>query len=278
MIALDSVLASLLARDSGEPGGGGYSFLAVGNERSANFGNGIHIDGLELNHQWEKSADFEGRVNAYIDEHLLRTFRYFSPLASLWEVQIAGYFSVECAPFLSCFCSCNSYTGNEWAAAWCGSCAKCLFVFILLSAWLPRQSVVDIFGGMDLLGVYSPTQHLDKLLGSSHCGSKPLDCVGTPEETSASLSCAAARYDVLPWVLRLSQYAWRHGDMRRLVSDFGEASASAPPWFSAHAMHARVAEVLLPLIPETCAEASSNSKGREPETMDVPGECWDVCE
>jgi len=243
--------------------------MAVGNERSANFGNGFSYLGADVNHQWEKGLAFERSLSDYIDGQLLRGFRYFSPLATLWEVQIAGYFALKCSPFFSSFCSCNSYNGNDWASDWCCRCAKCLFVYILLSAWLPPESVQSIFGGRDLLGTYGPTRHLDGLLGHGH---KPLDCVGTADEASASLRCAAARHAAAPpWAIRLSEASWRGGDMGGLVREFGEAPGTAPKWFSQEAVHEHILDLLLPRIPEPpCATAAADES-----SLDIPGSCWD---
>ncbi|CAE8652282.1 unnamed protein product, partial [Polarella glacialis] len=76
--------------------------VAVGNERSANFGNGIFLQGpagsaeqLEVNHQWDKSFEFELAFHRYVRQHICSELHHFSPLQLLWEVQIAQLFATR---------------------------------------------------------------------------------------------------------------------------------------------------------------------------------------
>ncbi|KAL3671582.1 hypothetical protein V7S43_003498 [Phytophthora oleae] len=57
LVAFDSVLAAIL---------GDFTYVAVGNERSANYGNNVVHEGRPVNHQYDKSFDFETRAHAYI--------------------------------------------------------------------------------------------------------------------------------------------------------------------------------------------------------------------
>ncbi|ETN13573.1 hypothetical protein PPTG_08338, partial [Phytophthora nicotianae INRA-310] len=52
LVAFDSVLAAIL---------GDFTHIAVGNERSANYGNNVVHEGRAVNHQYDKSFDFETR-------------------------------------------------------------------------------------------------------------------------------------------------------------------------------------------------------------------------
>ena len=116
LICFDALLVSLLL---------GFDHVAVGNEHSANFGNGVWVGSHEVNHQFDKSYAFESRAHAYIKTHfrirqraddasdsdndssmtsstvgggiqaspLTNELHYFSALQPLWEVQIAWLFA-----------------------------------------------------------------------------------------------------------------------------------------------------------------------------------------
>ncbi|KAF4133747.1 hypothetical protein GN958_ATG17084 [Phytophthora infestans] len=84
LVAFDSVLAAIL---------GDFTHVAVGNECSANYGNNVIHEGRAVNHQYDKSFEFETRAHAYIRKYLVQDLHYFSALQHLWEVQIARAFA-----------------------------------------------------------------------------------------------------------------------------------------------------------------------------------------
>jgi len=67
---------------------------------------------------------------------------------------------------------------------WCGKCAKCLFVFISLSAFLSKEKVLEIFG-KNLFEDKNLLTLFEELLGIRNF--KPFECVGTPEEAKEAL-------------------------------------------------------------------------------------------
>ena len=87
---------------------------------------------------------------------------YFSFLRPLSELQIAGLFS-KLKPYHSVFRSCNAGSKEE---KWCGHCAKCLFVYILMSAYLPSDEVAGIFG-RDMLNDPEMKELFEQLSGLS---------------------------------------------------------------------------------------------------------------
>ncbi|RLN97537.1 hypothetical protein BBJ28_00006680 [Nothophytophthora sp. Chile5] len=182
LVAFDSVLAAIL---------GGFTHIAVGNERSANFGNNVVHEGRPVNHQYDKSFDFETRAHAYIRTYLVEDLHYFSALQHLWEVQIARTFasrSLACPTgrenFLRVFLSCNEAPDGD---KWCCQCAKCAFVFILMSAWCSPEHLEGIFGeNLYEKPVMFPI--FQSLLDED--GVKPMECVGTVHETWLSLYLA----------------------------------------------------------------------------------------
>ena len=70
------------------------------------------------------------------------------------------------------------------AGKWCGECAKCLFVFICLAAFLPKKGVLNIFG-KNLFEDKSLIPLFEELIGVRNF--KPFECVGTPEEVKEAL-------------------------------------------------------------------------------------------
>jgi hypothetical protein len=96
------------------------------------------------------------------------------------------------APFHSVFLSCNSSktTAADSSSAvlkqWCNGCEKCVFVFLLLSAFLSPPAVTQIFG-KDLFRCPELEPVFLSVLGLSVDGVKPFECIGTPEESLAAL-------------------------------------------------------------------------------------------
>lgn len=153
--------------------------IALSNERSASQPTVI---GTHINHQYSKSLEFEDDFRAYTARHLSPLFNYFSFLRPISELSIAQLFSHHCGAYHAVFRSCNMGSKQD---VWCGHCAKCLFVYIILSPFLPERALVSIFGH-NLLDDASLQTEFDQLLGRS--ATKPFECVGTIEEVRAALS------------------------------------------------------------------------------------------
>lgn len=154
-------------------------YIALSNERSANEETGIY-HGVNINHQYSKTFEFESDFHAYVKTTFDQAPEYFSLLRPLYEIQIMKLFSTY-AEYFSTFRSCNI---GKKENVWCGSCAKCLFVSLLLSAFLPAQKVTEIFG-KDLLSDEKLVNVLKQLTGDAQM--KAFECVGTKQETMVSL-------------------------------------------------------------------------------------------
>ncbi len=155
-------------------------YVALSNENSANESN---VVGEKINHQYSKSFEFECDFESYANEFLKAPVKYFSFLRPLNELQIAKIFSKH-EKFHSTFKSCNvGSKGAEWK--WCCNCAKCLFAYIILSPFLYKEKIVNIFGE-DLFNKESLLQNFIELTGNGN--TKPFDCVGTYEEVNYSIS------------------------------------------------------------------------------------------
>jgi UDP-N-acetylmuramoylalanine--D-glutamate ligase len=166
-----------------------FRYMIVGNEYSSNFGN-IDNRGEVINHQWSKSVEFESLLQQYLRENITKDIVYFSLLRPFYELRVTKMFA-EYPQYFSIFSSCNRNFAIRVETPdnrWCGKCAKCAFMFALLSAFLPKNTVVGIFGRnlfaqADLIPLYRDLAGIG--------GPKPFDCVGMFEETRAALRRAS---------------------------------------------------------------------------------------
>lgn len=151
--------------------------IVLSNESSANQSN---VRGTDINHQYSKSYAFEEDFRKYTEKNIMNEIRYFSLLRPFNELQIAKYFA-SCPQYLDVFRSCNRGSREN---RWCGKCAKCLFVFIMLSPFVDYERLTKIFGS-DLLNDEDLTGDFDGLIGFK--GIKPFECVGTSDEIRLAL-------------------------------------------------------------------------------------------
>ncbi len=157
-------------------------YVALSNEWSANEGNTVFL-GQNINHQYSKTFEFEQAFIQYVHHYLTPEVKYFSWLRPLHEIQIAKMFS-RYPQYFSTFLSCNR---GQKTGKWCGECPKCLFVYILLSAFLDQGELQKIWGE-DLLAKVSLLYILEELTGETEV--KSLECVGTRQESIFALALA----------------------------------------------------------------------------------------
>ena len=155
--------------------GSGSRYIALSNESSANERT---VPGTDINHQYSKSIEFERDFRTYVSEHLNEEIQYFSFLRPLNEMQIARLFS-QCKDYHDVFRSCNAGSKTD---SWCGHCPKCLFTWLILSPFIPRHRLTEIFG-KDLLTDATLRPVFEELNGTAPV--KPFECVGTVEEVRA---------------------------------------------------------------------------------------------
>lgn len=168
----------------------GYSSFVVANEFSSNFGNAKY-KGRTINHQWSKSSEFENLFQNYVEKNISPDLAYFSLLRPFYEIRIAEMF-VKMKKYLYDFSSCNNNFkanpnakpgGSKESPLWCGHCAKCVFVFLILSPFLSKDELLKIFGRNLFLDVGLLITVRD-ILGFGR--TKPFDCVGTYAEARAA--------------------------------------------------------------------------------------------
>jgi hypothetical protein len=163
----------------------------MSNEKSANYGN-VMYKGVEINHQWSKSLEFEKMFQEYIHDYISSSLEYFSLLRPWSELRIVQEF-VKYPKYFHVFSSCNNnfkvYEKSETnqQKKWCGHCPKCAFVFSLLSAFLTKEQLQGIFG-KNLYADEALIPLYKELLGIKDF--KPFECVGTPEEVKVAMYMA----------------------------------------------------------------------------------------
>jgi UDP-N-acetyl-alpha-D-muramoyl-L-alanyl-L-glutamate epimerase len=162
----------------------GYRGLVVGHEHSANTGN-LHWDatGEEVNHQWGKGWEAEALLDRYVGAHLLEGVRYFSVLQPISDEVIFELLSRD-ASMAALTHSCNI------KKPWCGTCAKCAYVWLQFAAHLPADVVNTTFGAA-LIENPANARWFDELLGLAE--HSPFECVGSPPEARLALELAHRR-------------------------------------------------------------------------------------
>ena len=180
----------------------GYDAVTLANERSASAGNVVY-DGIEVNHQFSKSARAEALLRGAVAE-TGSPVNVFSLLRPASELGIARTFA-GMPQYHAAFTSCNTIFRLDpalRATSWCGNCPKCRFVFLILAPYLDPEAMRGIFHKpmLDELDQYEGFALL-----TATGGHKPFECVGEEEESLAAISLLAAdeRWRDRPVVARL---------------------------------------------------------------------------
>lgn len=192
-------------------------YITLSNEGSANESTVI---GTKINHQYSKTYEYENDFNNYTKKYFNIDIKYFSFLRPLSEFQIALLFS-NYTKYHKIFRSCNvGSKSTPWV--WCGKCAKCLFVYIVLSPKLYKDSLVDIFG-KDLYEDKDLLETFKELIGDAK--TKPFDCVGTIKEVRYAVSLTIKKLNStnLPYLL---EYYKNNYDMidEKLENEYNEVN------------------------------------------------------
>lgn len=209
IVAFSSYLAALIT---------GKKYIALSNESSANEGN---VNGTGVNHQYSKSTEFERDFRTYCEKWLTVPPEYFSMLRPWSEWQIAQRF-VRYPKYLPVFKSCNLGSKTD---SWCGKCAKCLYVYIMLAAFLDDAELKKIFGS-DMLDNPEFSGMFDGLVYADF--DKPFECVGTRAEIRLALYNAYKRREGGYVPLLLKKYISAEPDIPESLDDFYDGDNFIP--------------------------------------------------
>ena len=169
-------------------------YIVLSNENSANESN---VFGTKINHQYSKTYEYENDFNNYTKKYFKIDIHYFSLLRPLSEYQIGMLFS-HYDKYHKVFKSCNVGSKTEpWK--WCCNCPKCLFVYTILSPFLYKDKLIDIFGE-DLFEKKELLDTFIELIGYGN--NKPFECVGTYSEVRYAVSRLIKELDTLPYLVQ----------------------------------------------------------------------------
>jgi len=199
---------------------GNKKYIVLSNESSANESN---VRWLKVNHQYSKSFEFENDFNEYTKKYFWIWIKYFSFLRPLLEIQIAQLFS-KFGQYHKVFKSCNVWSKSKPRKRCC-NCPKCLFVYIILSPFLYKEKLVDIFG-QDLFENKELLQTFIDLTWNSD--NKPFECVWTYDEVNYAIALTIKKLDWnLPYLL---QYYVDHFEVKDydLLNYFNEENNLDP--------------------------------------------------
>jgi hypothetical protein len=215
------------------------TYIALSNESSANEPT---VAG-GANHQYSKSFEFENDFHAYERNFIGSRTYYFSLLRPLSELQIAAYFS-GLPDFLSVFRSCNVGSKQD---RWCGKCAKCLFVALILSPFLEPARLAGIFG-VDILDDGSLEGIFYQLIGLAP--EKPFECVGSRNEVNCAINLGIAKYLRNGWVLPKLFMLYAESPFYNIVPDAQEYIT----YFDTHHIIPKAFNEILDAVREAAAE------------------------
>ena len=185
-------------------------YVALSNESSANESN---VNGTKINHQYSKSTEFEADFRFYTKKYFSAFPEYFSMLRPWSEWQIAKKF-VSYPKYFPVFQSCNLGSKTD---TWCSNCAKCLYVYIMLAAFLDDDKLIGIFGK----NMLQNEEYRDLFNGLVYQDyDKPFECVGTKAEINLALYTAAERRQDGELPLLLNEYIKNNTDKPQSLDDY----------------------------------------------------------
>lgn len=162
----------------------GHTSVVMANEKSASRPTRI-VDGIEINHQFSKSLEFEYSLTSAID--IAGSFvQYTSVLRHSSDEAISRAFASKCVDVHPLFMSCNqAMLRNESRRSngWCCQCPKCRGMFLSLAPFMSPQQMTKIFG-VDMLNDPSQVTGFQDLMTND---AKPFECVADVQEARHSM-------------------------------------------------------------------------------------------
>ena len=209
------VAATLAGRDA----------VVLSNEWSASVPT-LVVDGVGVNHQWSKGDEFESAFGDLVRGALgpgLSVFSYLRPRTELWVAERFAALS----RYHGAFRSCNRAFHQDPARRldhWCGACDKCCFIDLILSPFVDRGQLAEIFDGTEPLENPDNDDRFRALLGLGD-DARPFECVGDVGECRAAVLLAAGREDRAESRLQ----RWRDEVTRSIATQVPDAATLLRP-------------------------------------------------
>lgn len=161
----------------------GYDVVAMAVERSASE-ESVRVGGTPVNHQYSKSRDFEVLLADLVTGSIDPGLTYGSALRPYSELAIARAFA-SLPQYRDTVCSCNSaFTQSAPPSArWCGDCAKCRFVGLVLAPWMSPDELRAMIGR----DMFSEPDQVAGFAALMSTDDKPFECVGERRESAAAM-------------------------------------------------------------------------------------------
>lgn len=202
----------------------GIKYVVLSNESSANEAT---VKGTNINHQYSKSLEFENDFRWFTKEYITDKIEYFSLLRPLNELEIMKIFT-KYPKYFKHFISCNNGGKAKNIGktdGWCCECSKCLFIYLLMSNFVPSNQMIDIFGE-DLLDKKEMLNYFLELLGKTE--TKPFECVGTIEEVNYVVNNLVKKEGKLPYLLEYYKENYSLGHVNDSVVTSLDANHNVP--------------------------------------------------
>ncbi|MBQ1531374.1 MAG: hypothetical protein IIZ57_04440 [Solobacterium sp.] len=139
-----------------------------------------------LSQMYSKTIGFEKDFHSYTETYLSRMISCFSLLRPLSELQITGIFS-NYRQYHRVFRSCNVGAKTE---TWCAHCGRCLYVGVMLSAFLDDEQLNAIFG-RDMLNDPDMMSLFEQQTGM--CEGQPQGLPGSSREEINTAVCMSVK-------------------------------------------------------------------------------------
>ena len=176
--AINSLISLIVAELTG------HTSVVMANEKSASRPTRI-VDGVEINHQFSKSLEYERLLRSAVDM-AGSIVNYTSVLRSVPDHDISFAFATKCQGLHHLFMSCNQAMlrdESRRSTRWCADCPKCRGMYLSLAPFLSPQEMIGIFG-RDLLDDPFQLSGFQDLMSDE---TKPFECVADVSEARESM-------------------------------------------------------------------------------------------
>jgi hypothetical protein len=165
----------------------GYDTVAMAIERSASE-ESVRVNGAPVNHQYSKSLEFERLLTDLVATSVDPGITYGSALRPYSELSIARAFAAL-TDYHSTVCSCNTAFRRSAGAGdrWCGECAKCRFVGLVLAPFMTPKDLSALIGR----DMFAEPEQIAGFAALMSPEGKPFECVGERRESAAAMGMLA---------------------------------------------------------------------------------------